>query len=89
MQEVRKEIPVLSTKIEVVKEFVDRIVIQEKFVDIPKDDCDCISEYEFVTMWNRLMNIKFAAADLKDECLSSKTMVQLIMNNMKLNEKQL
>ena len=46
IQEVRVEVPILQTKVEIVKEFVDRIVVQEKYIENPKSafDSDSITE---------------------------------------------
>lgn len=65
VQEVVKEveIPVVHTKVE----YVDRIV--EKIVEVGKQRDNCISEYEFVDLWNRMHNIPMN--NLSDACLTS------------------
>ena len=62
----RVEIPVESVKIERVREIVEKIVEIEKIIEVPvgggkgggsNEDCECITEIQFVHLWNKLMKI--------------------------------
>jgi hypothetical protein len=77
VQEVVKEVevPVVHTKVE----YVDRIVEKIVEVGVQKRD-NCISEYEFVDLWNRMHNIPMN--NLTDSCLTPETFVRLVSENI-------
>ena len=77
VQEVIKEVevPVVNTKVE----YVDRIVEKIVEVGVQKRD-NCISEYEFVDLWNRMHSIPMH--NLTDSCLTSEKFVQLVSENI-------
>lgn len=77
IQEVVKEVevPVVHTKVE----YVDRIV--EKIVEVGTNKRDnCISEYEFVDLWNRMHSIPMN--NLSDACLTPEKFVYLVSENI-------
>ena len=66
---------------------VEKIIEQIKFVDKEvfiegkggdESDCDCLTEVNFVELWNKKMQIKFADNNLKDDCLSGDRFTQLL-----------
>ena len=65
-----------SVRIETVEKIVEKIVEKERFVRA-EDDCECISEAGFVSLWNKIMHIKYS--NLKDRCLSETRMIDIIL----------
>lgn len=72
MKEV--EVPVYNTKVE----YVDRIV--EKIVEVGNKRDNCISEFEFVDLWNRMHSIPMH--NLSDACLTAEKFVHLVSENI-------
>ena len=77
LQEVVKEVqvPVVNERVE----YVDRIV--EKIVEVGgRGAGHCISEYQFVDLWNRMHSIP--VHNLTDSCLTAERFVQLVSENI-------
>jgi hypothetical protein len=93
--ETIREVAVEKIKIEYVEKIVEKIVEIEKLVNIgggkagSESDCACITEVGFVSLWNKLMLIKFGDNDLRDECLSDGKFIDLIVSNLAKNQKSL
>jgi len=76
VQEVIKEVevPVVNTKIE----YVDRIV--EKHVGTHVQVDNCIKEWEFVDLWNKMHQIPNHG--FSDACLTADRFIQLVSDNV-------
>lgn len=69
----------------------------EKIVKVKadkKDDGDdegdkCMSQVNFVAVWNQLMNIKFSDNSINDDCLSDKKFLELIVESIGKNRKRI
>lgn len=85
--ERKVDVPIISTKVEIYEKIVNKIVEKEVFRDIihkEKDD-KCMSEVNFVTNWNKLMNIKFSESNVGDECITEEAFVDLVVSSLKNN----
>ena len=89
IQEVEKkvEVPVISTKVEIYEKIVNKIIEKEVFRDVVKKEKDgtCMSEVNFVTNWNKLMNINFADQNVGDDCITEEAFVDLLVSSLKTN----
>ena len=50
-----------------------------------EDDCECISEVNFVTLWNKLMTIKLQENSITENCVSNERFLELLANNIQRN----
>ena len=88
---VEVEVPVVQERIvEKIKEvevpiYHEKIV--EKIVGVEsKQGCECITEYEFVDLWNKMLNLP--TYNLKDKCLSTHKFVELIGDGLRSKQGQ-
>ena len=85
------EVPVITNETKTIERIVEKIVkIPKTKRDDGGDEGDkCMSQVNFVRVWNNLMNIKFSYNVLTDECLSDKKFLDLIVENIAKNQERI
>lgn len=84
----RVEVPVETVRVEQIEKIIEKMVEVEKLVYVEKkaeDDCECISEVDFVQLWNKMMMIKFQDNKISEDCVSKHKFIDFIASNVQRN----
>lgn len=79
------ETPIHSTKWVEVERIVEKIVRESSGVAVSEESC--ISQAQFVNVWNKLMQIPYAPNKFTEDCIDEHAFMKLISSNLTSNYK--